>query len=431
MRVAIVGAGPAGLSAAYDLAGAGKQITVFEAAPDVGGLLAGFKAPHWEWSVEKFYHHWFESDKEVLGLIKELGCSDQVLFPRPVTAMYHDGRFYAFDSPVAVLRFPGIPLVDRIRFGLVGLYLRLTPRWQNLEKVTADTWLSRKLGPRAYETLWKPMLVGKFGEENLTVVNMAWFWARLHSRTPRLGTFKGGFQAFMDKLAEAVRARGVQIQLGCGVTGLHQNGEGGWTVETPMGNTAFDAVISTSSPALMARLVPALPDSYSAQLRALKSMGAVVLVLSLDRPLSTDGIYWHNMPKDAGFPFLALVEHTNYLPKEHFGGDHIVYLGDYLNPDHEFFSLSKQEVLERFAPSLKRINPDFELGWVKDSWLWKTAYAQPVPPVNHSRNIPSVRTPLKGLYFASMSQVYPWDRGTNFAVEIGRRVARILTEDYK
>ena len=134
------------------------------------------------------------------------------------------------------------------------------------------------------------------------------------------------------------------------------------------------------------------------------------------------------IPKSAGFPFLALVEHTNYIGREHYGGDHLVYLGDYLAADHEHFRLSKEELLERFLPSLPRFNPDFRPEWIKESWVFKTPYAQPVPFVNHSRNIPDVKTPLPGLWLASMSQVYPWDRGTNFAVEIGRRVARRVME---
>lgn len=428
MRIAIIGAGPAGLAAAYDLTRLRHQVTVFEAAPNVGGLAAGFKAPHWEWTLEKFYHHWFQSDSAVLGLIEELGWSDQVVFPRPITAMYHDGTFYAFDSPLAVLRFPGIPFVDRVRCGAVALYLRLTPRWQPLERVTADAWLRRWFGPRVYETMWKPMLVGKFGEENLPTVNMAWFWARIHARTARLGTFTGGFQAFMDKLADVVRAQGGEVRLSSPVTAIRTLANGGLHVEADRAAAAFDAVVSTSSPALMARLAPELPAAYAEKLRALRSLGAVVLVLALDRQLS-NGVYWHNLPKEAGFPFLAMVEHTNYIVPEHYGGDHIVYCGDYLEPGHEYFRLSKEELLEKFLPALSRFNPRFERSWVKASWLWKTAYAQPVPPVNHSQNIPAVRTPLRGLYFASMSQVYPWDRGTNFAVEIGRRAAKMVIED--
>ena len=432
MKIAIVGAGPAGLAAAYDLTKAGHNITLFEAAPNVGGLAAGFKAPHWDWSLEKFYHHWFQTDKSVLGLIDELGWRDQVVFPRPYTVIYWEGKFHPFDSlftniPLFLVRHFSLP--DVVRFGLVGAYLRFSPWWQPLEKETADAWMRRWCGQRVYETLWKPMLVSKFGEDNLQVVNMAWLWARLHSRTTRLGTFVGGFQAFMDKLADVIKKQGGQIWLNSQVTGIKKNADGGFNVETASAGATFDAVISTSSPALMAGLAPDLPAEYAESLRALKSMGAVVLVLALTRRLTK--YYWHNIPKEAGFPFLALVEHTNYIAPEHYGGDHLVYCGDYLDSGHEYFSLTKNELLEKFMPALKRFNPNFGRSWVKDSWLWKTAYAQPVPPVNHSQNIPPLRTPLKGLYFASMSQVYPWDRGTNFAVEIGRKVARLVMEDYR
>lgn len=432
-KIAIVGAGVAGLAAAYDLNRAGYGVTIYEAAPTVGGLAAGFKAPHWDWTLEKFYHHWFASDKHMLGLIQELGWSDQVLFPRPYTVVYYQGKFQPLDSYVEALKFTlkHFSLIDLVRFGGVGVYLRLTPRWQPLERVTVDAWMRKWAGERVYNALWRPMLVGKFGEENLNVVNMAWFWARLHARTTRLGTFVGGFQAFLDKLAELLRGRGVEIRLGAPITGIKPRSGSeslpGLIVETASGAESYDAVISTSSPALMAQLTPDLPGSYSASLKALRSMGAVVLIVTLDRQLTN--YYWHNLPKEAGFPFLALVEHTNYVSSEHFGGDHIIYCGDYLNPDHEYFRLSKEELLERFLPAFERFNPDFDRSWVKDAWLWKTAYAQPVPPLNHSRNIPPLRTPLPGLYFASMSQVYPWDRGTNFAVEIGRKVAGMVMED--
>jgi protoporphyrinogen oxidase len=435
-RVGIIGAGVAGLSAAYDLSRQGFRVTILEASSQVGGLAAGFKADHWEWTLEKFYHHWFASDHHMLGLIEELGWSDQVLFPRPYTVVYHQGQFYPLDSYSEALKFTlkHFSLPDLVRFGLVGLYLRLSPRWQPLERVTADAWMRRWAGERVYNTLWRPLLVGKFGEENLDVVNMAWLWARLHARTTRLGTFVGGFQVFLDKLADRLHTMGVDIRLDHRVTAIKAAGNASTppvrnqvTLELPGGGETFDAVISTSSPALMARLAPDLPESYSASLRSLKSMGAVVLIMSLSQRLTE--YYWHNLPKEAGFPFLAMVEHTNFIGPEHYGGDHIIYCGDYLKPDHEYFSLTKEELLEIFLPALKRFNPRFERSWLKESWLWKTPYAQPVPPLNHSQNIPPLRTPLPGLYFASMSQVYPWDRGTNFAVEIGRQVAGMVIED--
>ncbi len=429
MRIAIVGAGMAGLAAAHDLNKAGHEVTIYEAASQVGGLAAGFKAPHWEWTLEKFYHHWFAGDKDMLGLIAELGWSDQVIFRRPYTVVLHNGKFQALDSYLEAARFMlrNFGVVDLVRFGLVGVYLKLTSNWRPLERVTADSWLRKWVGPRVYNAIWRPMLVGKFGEENLDVVNAAWFWARIKARTTRLGTFVGGFQQFLDMLADNLRRRNVDIRLSMPITGIRKQ-EDGLRVETAGGIEMYDAVISTSSPALMARLAPDLPQSYSAALRNLKSMGAVVLVVTLNRSLSP--YYWHNLPKEAGFPFLALVEHTNFMDREHYGGDTVIYCGDYLQTDHEHFSLSKDQLLDRFLPGFQRLNPDFDRSWVKDAWLWKTPYAQPVPPVNHSQNIPSLRTPLRGLYFASMSQVYPWDRGTNYAVEIGRRVARLVLEDF-
>jgi protoporphyrinogen oxidase len=157
-------------------------------------------------------------------------------------------------------------------------------------------------------------------------------------------------------------------------------------------------------------------------------MGAVVMILALKRRLSQEGYYWYNIPKSVGFPYLALVEHTNFLSPEHFGGDHIVYIGDYLEPDHEYFHLSQDALLELVLPTLTRFNPNFTPDWVRKTWLFRTAYAQPVPMVNHSRNIPAIQTPIPGLFFASMSQVYPWDRGTNFAVEIGRKAAGLMLQ---
>jgi protoporphyrinogen oxidase len=429
MRVAIIGGGAAGLAAAYDLAGAGHSVVVYEAAPNVGGLASGFREPGWDWTLERFYHHWFQTDKDVLGLISEIGASGKVLFPRPITAMYDRGEFHAFDSPLAVLTFPGLSWIDKFRFGLTGLYLRLTPWWRPLERVTAHQWASRWMGKRVYEKLWLPMLVGKFGEEYYREVNMAWLWARLHARTTRLGTFVGGFQGFFDTLAEAVRGRGAAIHLSTAIAEVRSRDGGGLTLQTQEGAQDFDACLVTTSPRLLAKLTPALPQSYLAQLMALKSLGAVVLILSLTRQLSEQGIYWYNLPKSEGFPFLALCEHTNFVSPEHFGGDRIVYCGDYLSPSHENFRLSQDELLERFLPALTRFNPRFERSWIKKTWLFREPYAQPVPPVNHSRNIPDIRTPIRGLYFASMSQVYPWDRGTNFAVEIGRRTAKMILSD--
>ena len=154
---------------------------------------------------------------------------------------------------------------------------------------------------------------------------------------------------------------------------------------------------------------------------------SVVLVLALTHPL-TDGQYWINLPKSEGLPFMGLVEHTNYVSSTHYGGDHLVYCGDYLPPDHPYLDCDKETLLETYLPGLERINPAFRREWVRACWMFSERYAQPVPFVHHSRHIPPLATPLPGLWMANMSQVYPWDRGTNYAVELGRRVAREVSQ---
>ena len=428
MKIAIIGAGYGGMAAAWDLRKAGHDVTIYESADFVGGLASGFKEPGWKWSVEKFYHHWFASDKHMLGLIDELGLSDKVLFPRPLTVMYYEGKFYPFDSIVKMALFPGLGWgINKIRFGLVGLFLRLTTNWKELEKYTVDEWMRKWTGETVYKLMWEPLVIGKFGEKYYKQVNMAWMWARIHARTTRLGTFEGGFQAFADQFAEKLKAVGVEIKLSAPVTHIQRNaGSGKFDLSTVDGMESADKVLVTLSPGVAAKMVPSLPKEYLEGLLRLKSMGAVVLTLSLKHQLSKEGYYWYNIPKSAGFPFLAVVEHTNFVSSENFGGDHIVYVGDYREPEHEYFHLTKEELLEKFAPSLKKFNPDFDISWVNKTWLYRAAYAQPVPLVNHSKNIPAIETPIEGLYFASMSQVYPWDRGTNFAVEIGRKAAGLM-----
>jgi protoporphyrinogen oxidase len=422
MKIAVVGAGYGGLSAAYDFMREGHQVVVYEASDRPGGLAAGFKEPDWDWAVEAYYHHWFASDQHMLDLIEELGLSHKVLFPRPFTVMEYNGKWYPFDSILQALLFPGLGWgINKIRFGLVGLYLRMTKNWQPLERTTVDAWMRRWAGDKVYETMWEPMLKGKFGEHYRNV-NMAWMWARFHARTSRLGTYQGGFQAFADDFTEILSKQGVDLKLSTPVENISKD----LRVKAGGVEEQFDRVLVTTSPGLLSKLAPDLPAEYQSGLGGLKSMGAIVLTLSLKQQLSKEGYYWFNIPKDQGYPFLAVVEHTNYLSPDYFGGDHIVYCGDYRDPDHHYFSMTEDEIMDLFVPPLKRINPNFEADWINKSWLYRTRYAQPVPEVNHSQNIPPLHTPITGLYFASMSQVYPWDRGTNFAVEIGRRAASLM-----
>ncbi len=430
MKIGIIGAGVAGMSAAWDAARAGHEVHVFEAGELPGGLAAGFKDDGWDWWMEKFYHHWFTTDDHLLTLAAELDVQQNIIFPRPKTSFWIDGELYQSEMNASIFGLPLSP-IDIVRMGAAGAFLKFLVRdglW--LEQYTAHEWMQLYMGKRAYEMFFKPLLIGKFGKRYQDV-NMAWLWARIFTRSVALGTYRGGFQAFMNDFAAELKQHGAQLHFNTPVEhvsidpdttdpALHVGGQ----------VIPFDRVISTTSPQLMLKLAPRLQNTaYGDQMHELESIGAVVVIAALQNQLLTDNTYWLNLPADSPnkqesqFPFLALVEHTNFLSPENFDGDHLVYMGDYVPPEHDYFTMSEDALTEHFTAQLPRFNDDYSPDWIRKTWVFRAPYAQPVPGVYHSRNIPPLETPLPGVYWASMSQVYPYDRGTNFAVEIGRRVA--------
>ena len=433
LQIGIIGAGAAGLAAAWEFSRAGHRVTIYEAADRVGGLAAGFKDDNWDWTLEKFYHHWFATDDDILTLAEEMGVRDQIIFPRPKTSYWVNGKIVRSEISPSALFLP-LSLPATLRMALAGMAIKFAPSWQPFERVTAAVWMRRWMGAEAYEKFFKPLLIGKFADL-YDQVPMSFMWARIVKRTLKLGTYTGGFQAFLDELAEQLRGQGAAINLATPVEGIDLR-EGAPALCIGGNWRSFDRVLSTTSPRLLLRMTERLRDTaYGEKAAALKSIGGICLVLALKQPLMPDDTYWLNLPATtadktkSAFPFLALVEHSNYISREHYGGDHIVYCGDYVPPEHEYFQLSEDALMERFLPALAKVNPAFQREWIRKRWVWRAPYAQPVPELNHSRKIPALKTPLPGIYWASMSQVYPWDRGTNYAVEIGRRAARLALSE--
>lgn len=419
MEYGILGGGALGLVAAYRLVQRGHRVTIYEREPVAGGLAAGFKVGD-AW-LEKFYHHIFRTDTAITAMIDELGLGSKLLWPRPRTVTLWGGKVYQLDSPLTVLQFPPLSPVERVRLAAALAYLKVMPVGP-MEGKRAAPWLRRWMGEGPYRVVWGPLLRGKFGA-TAEEIALSWFWARIHDRTTELGYLRGGFQAVYDRLVERIEAGGGTVNLGVAVTEVRPAAAGKLTVTTDAGEATFDRVISTLPPRLLCRLAPDLPADYRERHDWGRAYGAHCLILALDRSL-TDS-YWMNI-NDPGFPFLALVEHTNYMPKADYGGRHLIYLGNYRPMDDPLFTQSKEEILAEFLPHLSRINPAFTPDWVTESWSVAAPFAQPIVTVDYKDHIPPFDTPIAGLYEASMFQVYPHDRGQNYSIVLAEELVKEL-----
>lgn len=411
------------MTSALRLLQRGEKVVLFEREQLPGGLAAGF--PLGDSYLEKFYHHLFRSDTDAIALIGELGLADRLLWPRPVTATLTGGRQYQLDSPASVLRFPPLPAGDRVRLAAGLAYLRLEPNYHRLEHTTADRWIRKWMGNRVYDVVWRPLLHSKFGDRYQDIA-MSWFWARVHLRSPSLGYLRHGFQQLYDALVERIRQLGGDVQLGVEVQHIERDSAGTLCVRASSGEYEFDRVISTLPTRLTIQLTPQLGEEYAERYGRLESYGAHCLILSLDRPL-TD-VYWLNV-NDPGYPFLALVEHTNYMPPSDYGGRHVIYLGNYLPMSHPLFSMSEEQVLAEYLPAVARINPAFQPEWVTESRMFRAPFAQPIVTVGYADRLPPHETPIRGLFVANMSQVYPQDRGQNYSIAMANRLVAGLSRD--
>ncbi|MBI4492739.1 MAG: NAD(P)/FAD-dependent oxidoreductase [Chloroflexi bacterium] len=424
MAIGIVGGGALGLAAALTLVEAGREVVVLERDTTLGGLAAGFKlGPSY---LERFYHHLFGTDTTVLELIRHLGLGERLVWKRPDQSVLSGGRIYSLDSAVDVLRFGALPLPDRVRLGAVLAYLKLERRYQQLDRWTAAEWLARWNGQATYRVLWEPLLRAKFGV-HFDRIAMPWIWARIHCRTQALGYLRGGFQALYERLGETIVARGGRVELGKEVSGIAVEPDGAVLVTTTSGDYRFERLLATLPTRLFLRLARGLPREYVDRYAAEgEHFGAHCLVLALERPLLQD-VYWLGV-NDPGFPFLSIIEHTNYMPPQDYGGRHVVYLGNYLPMDHELFRMDERQVLEAFLPHLARVTPAFKPGWVREAYVFKGPYAQPIVTRGYADRLPPHQTPLPGVLLANMGHVYPQDRGQNYSVALGQRMAKLVLQ---
>lgn len=428
MSTLVIGAGFAGLSAGYDLAQAGDAVTVLEAAPTVGGLAGAFETNGER--LDRFYHHWFTNDLEVQGLIADLGLSGEVVTNPTNTGLYYANKTFKLSTPMDLLRFTALPFWDRIRLGLLTLRARRVTDWRALEAETAANWLRRLGGERVYRVVWEPLLKGKFGpyaEE----VSAVWFWNKLKLRggsrgkggEERLLYLKGSFARLAEAAADGITSAGGTVRTNSAVETLEPIGDR-WRASGPWGTAEADRVVVTTALPLLADMIQDWAEpAYLARLRRIDYLANVCLVLRLDRSLSET--YWLNV-NDTSFPFVGVIEHTNFETPETYGGDHIVYLSKYLPHTDALYQMDDDAVLAFAIPHLQRMFPAFDPAWVRGHHVWRARWSQPVVGRHYSAAIPAAEGPRKGLYLCSMAQIYPEDRGTNYAIREGRALARRL-----
>jgi len=435
-KIGIIGGGLTGITAAYRLIQRGHRVTIFEASDHLGGLAAGFElAGH---RVEHAYHFLYKTDEHILRLVKELGLDDKLTFHKSSVSTYYGDTLYPMETPIDLINFKPISFIDRIRAGVTVLYLQRVRNWRKLENVTALEWLRKYAGRSVSDVIWEPLLRGKF-DRYFDKVTMSWLWGRVlqrvESRDARLGGealgyFKGGFRTIIDALVEPIIAAGGDIRLATPVSKLtHNPVTGQVTVTTAKGEEPFDRVLATVPSHVLAKMIATYETEdpeYFSKLRSIDYLDAVVQVFATKQKFTK--YYWHNIntPKS---PFVVFLSLTNLVGSDRFGGLNIYYIGDYVPPEHEYMSADKEQLKRRWYAELKKIFPEFDESQVLDDALFKMPNAQHIVDIGFARNkLVPYQTPCPGVFMCNFSQIYPMDRGTNYAVRDGNAMAEQILE---
>lgn len=435
-NIGIIGGGLTGITTAYRLIQQGHKVTIFEASDYLGGLAAGFElAGH---RVEHAYHFLYKTDEYILGLVKELGLEDKLTFHKSSVSTYYGDTLYPMETPIDLIRFKPIGFIDRIRAGVTVLYLQRVKNWRKLENITALEWLRKYAGRAVTDVIWEPLLRGKF-DRYFDKVTMSWLWGRVLQRVDSrdaklggeaLGYFKGGFRTIIDALVGPITAAGADIRLSTPVSKLtHNPVTDQVTVTTANGEETFDRVLATVPSHVLAKMIAgyeAADPAYFNKLRSIDYLDAVVQVFATKQKFTK--YYWHNI-NTPNSPFVVFLSLTNLVGAERFNGLNIYYIGDYVPPEHPYMSADKDELKKRWYGELKKIFPEFDETQVVDDALFKMRNAQHIVDIGFEQNkLVPYETPCPGVLMCNFSQIYPMDRGTNYAVRDGNAMAKKIVE---
>ena len=426
-RVTVIGAGAGGLAIARRLQQRGHETAVLERGPEVGGLAAGFRFG--STILDRFYRHMFTSDAAIIRFIEEMGLKDSLRWLDSSVGIYHGGRQYAFSQPQHLLGFSPMSLWGRFRFGLGFLRMKFENDWRKLERFRCEDYIIRMMGANAYRVVWEPLLRSKFGKDYRDV-SAAWFWGKIKlrggtrdesGRKEKLGYLWGGFAQLFERAAQEIESQGGQVLTNMCVQKIEPKSGGGFLIHHGDGTHETDAVVCTAAPAILSELCPALGEGERTALTGLNYQGSIVVVLPLLEPL--ESFYWLNV-NDPSYPFVAVINQRKMVDDPDYAPHYPVYLSRYLSTDDPLYSMPANELVPLFTKEFLRMFPKARLDPKRPGWRWKARYTQPVVPCGYSETAPPFETGLPGLFLSSMAQIYPEDRGMNYAIDCGERFVK-------
>jgi protoporphyrinogen oxidase len=426
----VLGGGLTGLSCAYFASRAGYNVTVLEASDKLGGLLDTFEIGGNR--LEKYYHHFFTHDTELLWLLRELELSDKLVFHDSTMGIYSHGRIYDFNGPVDLLKMGCLNLDDKIRFGLTSLYLSKLADWKKNENIPVYRWFLKYAGKSVTEIIWEPLLKSKFGSY-YDQIPLSWMIGRLSQRVgsrkgvkEQLGYLEGSTDVLLKALIDKLEKQGVKLSTGKKVIRLITDGKKVTGVETQYGNYSADEIISTLPANILSRLIQKLDPEYAKKLAEIEYFGAICLIYELSGPLSK--IYWLNVA-EKNFSFGGVIEHTNLIPSENYSGSHIIYLSRYFGRQEEIGRLDGSQIEMIMSADLNKIYPGFNPSMIKNTYFYKTDTAATVCNLNFSNRVPECKTPIENLFNVSMAHIYPDERSCNNSIRTAAKACKVMGID--
>ncbi len=404
--VAVVGGGILGMTAALRLAEEGVKVSLYERAPDLGGLVGSFDFDGLP--VDRFYHVNLPTDDRVLGLAEELGLKDRFRFRPTKVGFYGEGRLFSMTSPKEFLTFPLLSMPDRVRLAAFVARCQLIKTPDQLDTLPLVEWLERTSGRRVTERLWKPLLDSKF-DGRFDDVPATYIWARTKRMSKTrdktgaevMGWLEGGYTTLIDAIERRIRDLGGEVHASTQVDEI-AGGESRATGLVIDGRfRPFDFVLCTLAPP-QAKNVLAPELKEHAHDERFRYLGVACLLLRTTRSISP---YYHLNITDRRVPLTTIVETTHVVDPDHVGG-HLVYITRYVDPSNDIHERPAEDVEAEFLRHARTIFPDLTDDVIVSRKVQRARVTEPVHLLGGAANIPDL-FPVPGLALASLAHVYP------------------------